>query len=71
MGVGEGDNEMPEHLLEQLRKRPIYYKSEIPKDIPVKKTYVYFDFERITHVYGDRLANIPFIMADFALGKIL
>ncbi len=35
MGVGEGDNEMPEHLLEELRKRTIYYKSEMPKDIQV------------------------------------
>lgn len=35
MGVGEGDNEMPEHLLEELRKRAIYYKSEMPKDIQV------------------------------------
>ncbi|KAL7328480.1 hypothetical protein PS15p_206748 [Mucor circinelloides] len=33
MGVGEGTNEMPEHLLEELRKRPIYYKSEAPKEI--------------------------------------
>jgi hypothetical protein len=35
MGVGEGTNEMPEHLLEELRKRPIYYKSQAPKDIQV------------------------------------
>ncbi|KAK4518429.1 calponin [Mucor velutinosus] len=33
MGTGEGTNEMPEHLLEELRKRPIYYKSEAPKEI--------------------------------------
>ncbi|KAI8646365.1 hypothetical protein BD408DRAFT_359645 [Parasitella parasitica] len=33
MGVGEGTNEMPDHLLEELRKRPIYYKSQAPKDI--------------------------------------
>ncbi|CAO3654017.1 unnamed protein product [Cunninghamella echinulata] len=33
MGSGEGTNEMPEHLLEDLRKRAIYYKSEVPKNI--------------------------------------
>jgi uncharacterized membrane protein len=36
MGVGEGTNEMPEHLLEELRRRPIYYKSEAPKEIQVR-----------------------------------
>ncbi|CEP08633.1 hypothetical protein [Parasitella parasitica] len=36
MGVGEGTNEMPEHLLDELRKRPIYYKSQAPKEIPVR-----------------------------------
>lgn len=33
MGTGEGTNEMPDHLLQELRKRPIYYKSEAPKEI--------------------------------------
>ncbi|KAI8099896.1 uncharacterized protein BX664DRAFT_310820 [Halteromyces radiatus] len=33
MGVGEGTNEMPEHLLEDLRKRSVYYKTEVPKKI--------------------------------------
>ncbi|KAI8067219.1 hypothetical protein BDF21DRAFT_426066 [Thamnidium elegans] len=32
MGTGEGNNEMPQHLLEELRKRPMYYKSEIQKN---------------------------------------
>jgi hypothetical protein len=36
MGLGEGTNEMPEHLLEELRKRPIYLKTQVPKDIQVK-----------------------------------
>lgn len=40
LGVGEGDNEMPEHLLEELRKRTIYYKSEIPKDIQVRSKMI-------------------------------
>lgn len=40
LGVGEGDNEMPEHLLEELRKRTIYYKSEIPKDIQVRSKII-------------------------------
>ncbi|KAI9470622.1 MAG: hypothetical protein EXX96DRAFT_585109 [Benjaminiella poitrasii] len=33
MGVGEGTNEIPDHLLDQLRKRPIYYKTEEPKEL--------------------------------------
>ncbi|KAI8885060.1 hypothetical protein K501DRAFT_322635 [Backusella circina FSU 941] len=33
MGVGEGSNEMPEHLLEELRKRPIYFKSDKQDEI--------------------------------------
>lgn len=36
MGTGEGDNEMPLHLLEELRKRPMYYKSDIQKATQVK-----------------------------------
>lgn len=35
MGVGEGTNEIPDHLLDELRKRPIYYESELPQDLPV------------------------------------
>ncbi|KAL9541114.1 hypothetical protein MBANPS3_009305 [Mucor bainieri] len=35
MGTGEGTNEMPDHLLEELRKRPIYYKSEAPTELQV------------------------------------
>jgi hypothetical protein len=35
MGVGEGTNEMPEHLLEDLRKRPIYFKSNKQDEIMV------------------------------------
>ncbi|KAI7897382.1 uncharacterized protein EV154DRAFT_475700 [Mucor mucedo] len=37
LGIGEGDNEMPEQLLEQLRKRYTYYKSEAPKDLQACK----------------------------------
>lgn len=35
MGVGEGTNEMPPHLLEQLRKRAMYYKSQMPSNLKV------------------------------------
>ncbi|KAG0191307.1 hypothetical protein DFQ28_000482 [Apophysomyces sp. BC1034] len=33
MGVGEGAHEMPEHLLDELRKRTIYYKTESPQTL--------------------------------------
>ncbi|KAI9261057.1 hypothetical protein BY458DRAFT_256690 [Sporodiniella umbellata] len=33
MGTGEGTNEMPDHLLDELRKRPVYYPSQRPKEI--------------------------------------
>ncbi|KAI8983082.1 hypothetical protein BDB01DRAFT_792396 [Pilobolus umbonatus] len=33
MGVGEGDNEMPDQLLDELRKRPIYYESKYPTEL--------------------------------------
>ncbi|KAI8384875.1 uncharacterized protein BYT42DRAFT_563925 [Radiomyces spectabilis] len=33
MGVGEGTNEMPQHLLEELRKRPLYYKSDVKQNL--------------------------------------
>lgn len=35
MGVGEGANEIPDHLLNDLRKRPVYYKRQLPNEIPV------------------------------------
>jgi hypothetical protein len=35
MGVGEGTNEMPEHLLEDLRKRTIYFKPNKQDEIMV------------------------------------
>ena len=35
MGVGEGTNEIPDQLLEQLRKRTIYYKSQMPQQLKV------------------------------------
>ncbi|KAI8991039.1 hypothetical protein BDF20DRAFT_842327 [Mycotypha africana] len=35
MGVGEGTNEIPQHVLEELRKRPVYYKSKVPTDLPI------------------------------------
>ncbi|KAI7881282.1 hypothetical protein K492DRAFT_206977 [Lichtheimia hyalospora FSU 10163] len=34
MGTGEGTNEMPEKLLEQLTKRATYYKDKIPNQLP-------------------------------------
>ncbi|CEJ00371.1 hypothetical protein RMCBS344292_14427 [Rhizopus microsporus] len=34
MGVGEGVNELPDHLLQNLRKRAVYYRPERPKEIP-------------------------------------
>ncbi|KAI8078948.1 uncharacterized protein B0P05DRAFT_596799 [Gilbertella persicaria] len=37
MGIGEGTNEMPEHLLAELRKRPVYYKSEVTKPLQACK----------------------------------
>ncbi|OBZ82710.1 UV-stimulated scaffold protein A [Choanephora cucurbitarum] len=37
MGTGEGTHEIPKHLLEELRKRPIYYKSEAPKQLQACK----------------------------------
>ncbi|KAF7732384.1 hypothetical protein EC973_005280 [Apophysomyces ossiformis] len=37
MGVGEGTQEMPEHLLENLRKRTTFYRSEQPKELPACK----------------------------------
>lgn len=40
MGVGEGANEIPDHLLNDLRKRPVYYKRQLPNEIPVS-TYLY------------------------------
>lgn len=36
MGTGEGTKEMPDHLLEDLRKRTIYYKTSTPDEIKVK-----------------------------------
>ncbi|CAO3598941.1 unnamed protein product [Absidia cylindrospora] len=33
MGTGEGTKEMPDHLLDDLRKRPIYYKTSTPAEI--------------------------------------
>ncbi|ORZ18593.1 hypothetical protein BCR42DRAFT_411214 [Absidia repens] len=33
MGTGEGTKEMPDHLLDDLRKRPIYYTSSTPTEI--------------------------------------
>lgn len=36
MGVGEGVNELPDHLLQNLRKRAVYYRPERPKEIPVR-----------------------------------
>ena len=35
MGVGEGTNELPDQLLEQLRKRTIYYKAQMPQQLKV------------------------------------
>lgn len=53
MGIGEGDNEMPEHLLEELRKRPIYYKSnEIPKEIQVESLFFFFRIDLLTCIIG-------------------
>ncbi|KAI8371863.1 hypothetical protein BD560DRAFT_395648 [Blakeslea trispora] len=37
MGTGEGSNEMPKHLLEELRKRPLYYQSKAPKELQACK----------------------------------
>ncbi|SAM09557.1 hypothetical protein [Absidia glauca] len=33
MGTGEGTKEMPDHLLDDLRKRSIYYKTTTPENI--------------------------------------
>ncbi|KAI9256504.1 hypothetical protein BDA99DRAFT_516598 [Phascolomyces articulosus] len=33
MGVGEGTNEIPDQLLEKLRKRTIYYKPQMPQNL--------------------------------------
>lgn len=75
MGVGEGTNEMPEHLLEELRKRPIYYKSEAPKEIQVSHAvghHTYTQKCRISYlllVYN-RHADILCITVGFVLEKI-
>ncbi|RCI04114.1 hypothetical protein CU098_005004, partial [Rhizopus stolonifer] len=34
MGVGEGSNEIPGHVLDELRKRPVYYKPQTVNEIP-------------------------------------
>ncbi|CAO3684898.1 unnamed protein product [Rhizopus stolonifer] len=34
MGVGEGTNEIPDHVLDDLRKRPMYYKPQTVNEIP-------------------------------------
>lgn len=63
MGVGEGTNEMPEHLLEELRKRPIYYKSEAPKEIQVSHavghTYTYARKSTGSHICCWYITGMP------------
>lgn len=69
MGVGEGTNEMPEHLLEELRKRAIYYKSEAPKEIQVlNKLECKLQFFFIYQCF--RLVGILCIMEVFVHVKI-
>lgn len=33
MGVGEGTNEIPQHVLENLRKRTMYYRPQMPQNL--------------------------------------
>lgn len=71
MGTGEGTNEMPEHLLQELRKRPIYYKSEAPKEIQVRiyARGLYKKMAKAHILVVNRHADILCIMVDFVLGK--
>lgn len=71
MGVGEGNNEMPDHLLDELRKRAIYYKSETPKEIQVMPYSLVIDYRANILSSPISLVNIHFEMADFVPEKIL
>lgn len=70
MGVGEGNNEMPDHLLDELRKRTIYYKSEAPKEIQVRLIFRVLGHHTKTPSPLISLANIHYEMADFAQERI-
>lgn len=49
MGVGEGVNELPGHLLQNLRKRAVYYRPERPKEIPVRFIIIIEELGRLIH----------------------
>lgn len=68
MGVGEGSNEIPGHVLDELRKRPVYYKPQTVNEIPVRKIYAVYCV--ITDSYH-RLVDTHFTVVDYALEEIL
>ena len=70
MGTGEGTHEIPKHLLEELRKRPIYYKSEAPKQLQVSMRDSYND--SVSNVgIKKRHVNTLYAMVDCVLVKTL
>ena len=81
MGVGEGANEIPDQLLEQLRKRAIYYKSQMPQKLKVYHYSKKRKLRRMMDVYKiylqtgflfyfDRRAEHLYVVANFVLDVI-
>lgn len=71
MGTGEGTKEMPDHLLDDLRKRSIYYKSATPENIKVPKPRSASIPSKKSCFEYARLVDTPYIMVVCAHAEIL